>query len=130
MLIVFYILKCGTPQQDDDLVDLIVKNLDNEEYNGYESGLPMDDVEKALEEAPSIDTPSLPSSFGSRKRKQQERQEELMEQQMKMQKQSIADQAVLNSVTIDFTKSFEASLPVAENETVQKMRLCALTKKG
>ena len=49
LLIVFEIFRCGTPQQDDDLVDMIVRNLDNEKHNGYESSALMDDVEEALE---------------------------------------------------------------------------------
>ena len=97
--IVVEIFRCGTPQQDYDLVDMIVRNLYNEKHNGYESSALMDDVEKALEEAPSYDEPLWPSSSGSQKRKP--RQEELMEQQIKFHKQSVEGQTLVNNATID-----------------------------
>lgn len=78
LLVIFEVIRCGRTGQGDELLDLVLRTIDEEEINGYEGGL--DGVERTVEEAPSLDTPSLPSTFGSRKRKREMRQEDLMMQ--------------------------------------------------
>ena len=39
LLIIFEVCRCGTQSEDSDLRDMILKNLDNVEVNGYEGGL-------------------------------------------------------------------------------------------
>lgn len=118
-LAVFEVTQYGRNDQDD-LLNLVVKNIDNEEISGYEGGL--EDIERALEEASSIDTPSFPRTFGYRKRKRDRRQEELMEVQAKLQREIVKTQKQFESIAVGLVDVFKQQALTGDSNWLKRKK--------